>query len=44
MRMLASNHQTEHGDHNGGVRERTEEAGGVYYPIGRTTMSTSQTP
>jgi hypothetical protein len=42
--MLAANHWTEHRDHNGGVRGRTERAEGVYNPIGRTTISTNQTP
>jgi hypothetical protein len=43
-RMLAANHQTEHDDHNGWVKGRTEGAEGVYNPIGRTTISTNQTP
>jgi len=42
--MLAANHQTEDGDPNGGVRKRTEKAEGVCNPIGRTTISTKQTP
>ena len=42
--MLAANHWTEHGDPNGGVRERTKGAEGVYNPIRRTTISTNQTP
>ena len=42
--MLATNHWTECGIPNGGVRERTEGAEGVCNPIGRTTMSTNQTP
>ena len=29
---------------NAGVRERTEEAGGVCSPIGGTILSTNQTP
>jgi hypothetical protein len=41
--MLAANHWTEHGNPNGGVRERTEEAEGVCNSIGRT-ISTTQTP
>jgi hypothetical protein len=41
--MLAANHRTEHEDHNGGVRGRTEEAEAVFTPIGRTTISTNQT-
>jgi hypothetical protein len=28
----------------GGVRERTEGAKGVYNPVGKTTISTNQTP
>jgi len=44
MRMVAANHQTEQGDPNGGVREKTEGAEGVCNPIGRTTISTNQTP
>jgi hypothetical protein len=44
MWMLTANHQTEHVDHNGGVRRRTEEAEGVCNPIGRTTLSMNQTP
>jgi len=43
MRMPAANHWTEHGDPNGGVREKTEGAEGVCNPIGRTTISTNQT-
>ena len=39
--MLTANHWTEHGVPNG---ERTEGAEGVCNPIGRTTISTSQTP
>jgi hypothetical protein len=35
--MFAGNHWTEHWVPNGGVRERTN-------PIGRTTISTNQTP
>jgi hypothetical protein len=42
--MLTANHWTEHGDPNGGVRERTEGAERVCSPIGRTTISTNQTP
>jgi len=41
--MLVTNHWTEHGVSNGGVRERTEGTEGVFNPIGRTTFSTSQT-
>jgi hypothetical protein len=44
MGMLTGNHQTEHGDPNGGVRGRTEGAEGDCNPIGRTTISTHQTP
>jgi hypothetical protein len=36
--MLAANHQTEHGDPIGGVRERTEGAEGVCNTIGRKTV------
>jgi hypothetical protein len=39
--MLPVIHWTEHGDPNGGVRERTDEAEGVCNPIGRTTISTN---
>jgi hypothetical protein len=42
--MLAVNHWTEHRVPNGGVTERTEEAEGVCNPIGRTTISTKETP
>jgi hypothetical protein len=42
--MLAANHRTEHKIPNGGVRERTEGAEGVYNIIGSTTISTNQTP
>jgi hypothetical protein len=42
--MLETNHGTEYGVLNGGVREKTEEAKGVCNPIGRTTISTNQTP
>jgi hypothetical protein len=38
MRMLASNHWTEQGDTNGGVRGRTGGAEEVCNPIGRTTI------
>ena len=44
MWMLAVNHRTEHRDPNGGAKERTEGAEGVYNPIGKTTISTNQTP
>jgi len=44
MRMLAANHWTEHRYPSGRVRERTEGAEGVCNPIGRTTISTNQTP
>jgi len=44
MRMLVANHWTEQRDHNGGVREKIEGAERVCYPIGRTTISTNQTP
>jgi len=42
--MLAANHQTEHRDPYRGVRERSEGAKRVCNPIGRTTISTNQTP
>jgi hypothetical protein len=42
MRMLTANHWTEHGNLNGGARERTEGAEGVSRPIGKTTISTNQ--
>jgi hypothetical protein len=42
--MLTANHWTEHRILNGGVREKTEGAEGVYNPIGRTTISTNQNP
>jgi hypothetical protein len=38
MWMLVDNHWTEHRDPNGGVREKTKEAEGVFNPIGRTTI------
>jgi len=44
MRMLAASHWIEQGDPKGGVREKTEGAEGVCKPIGRTTISTNQTP
>jgi hypothetical protein len=40
--MLTAKHRIEHRDHNGGVREKTEGAEGVYNTIGRTTISTNQ--
>jgi hypothetical protein len=42
--MLAANHWTELGVPNRGVRERTEGAEGVCNSIGRTTISTNQSP
>ena len=46
--MLTVNHWTEHrvpnGVVKGGVRERTKGAAGVCNSIGRTAMSTNQTP
>jgi hypothetical protein len=42
MPMLAANHWTELGDHNGGVWERMEGAEGVCNPI--RTITTNQTP
>jgi hypothetical protein len=44
MRMLTANHWTECRDPNGEVRARTEGVEGVCNPIGRTTISTNQTP
>lgn len=35
MRILAANHQTEHGDPNGGARGRTEGVEGVCNHIGK---------
>jgi len=32
MKMLAAKHQTEHGEPNGGVREKTEGAEGFATP------------
>jgi hypothetical protein len=42
--MLVANHWTEHKFSNGVVRQRTEGAEGVCNTIGRTTISTNQTP
>jgi hypothetical protein len=42
--MLAANYCTQCGVLNGGVREWSEEAEGVFNPLGRTTISTNQTP
>ena len=42
--MLSANHWTEHGDSNGGIREKTERAEGVCNPIRRTTIWTNQYP
>jgi hypothetical protein len=42
--MLADVHWTEYRGPNGGVRERTEGVEDVCNPIGRTTVSTNQTP
>jgi hypothetical protein len=44
MQMLAAKHRTENRDPNEGVGERTEGTEGVLNPIGRTTVSTNQTP
>jgi hypothetical protein len=41
--MFTANHWTEHGDLNGGVRERTEGAEGVCSLTGGTTILTNQT-
>jgi hypothetical protein len=40
--MLAANHRTEHGDHNRGVRGRTEGAEGILNPIGRKNNNINQ--
>ena len=42
--MHAAKHRTESKDHNGGVRVRTEGSERVCKHIGRTTISTNQTP
>jgi hypothetical protein len=42
--MLTAKHWTEQGIINGIDRERTKGAEGVCNPIGRTTISTNQTP
>jgi len=42
--MLTANHWTENRVPNEEVRERTEVAEGVGNPIGRTIISTKQTP
>jgi len=42
--MPTANHWTEQGIPTGEVKERTEGAEGVCNPIGRTTISTNQTP
>jgi len=44
MRMLGANHWTELVDSNGGVREKNEGAKGICNPVGRTAVSTNQTP
>jgi hypothetical protein len=44
MQVLAANHRAETSNPNGEVRGRTEGAEGVCNPIGRTTISTTQTP
>jgi hypothetical protein len=41
---LTANHWTEHRIPKGGVRERTEGPDEVCKPIGRTAISTNQTP
>jgi hypothetical protein len=40
--MHAANHWTEHGNPNGGVRDRTEGAKGVCNLIERTKISNNQ--
>jgi hypothetical protein len=42
--MLTTNHWTEHEVLNGRGRKRTEGTEGIFNPIGRTTISTNQTP
>ena len=42
--MFTTNHWTEHGIPNSGVRERTEGVEWVCNPIGRTTISPNQNP
>jgi hypothetical protein len=42
--MLKASHWTEWWDPNEGIRERTEKAEEVCKPIGRTIVSTNQTP
>jgi hypothetical protein len=42
--MLTANHWTEHGVPNRGVGERTEGFEGVCNSIGKTKISTNQTP
>jgi hypothetical protein len=44
MQILTVNQQTEPRDPNGRVGGRTEGAEGDCNPIGRTTISTNQTP
>jgi hypothetical protein len=44
MWVLIDNHWTEHGNHNRGIRGRTEGGERVCDPIGRTTLSTNHTP
>jgi hypothetical protein len=44
MWIQAAKYQTEDRNPNGGVKERTERAEGVCNPIGRTIISTNQTP
>ena len=39
MQILAANHWTEQGDHNEGVKGRTEEAEGLCNCVGGTTIS-----
>jgi hypothetical protein len=42
--MLTAIHWNKHGVLNGGVNKKTEGAEGIFNPIGRTTISTNQTP
>ena len=43
MQILAANHWTEQGDHNEGVKGRTEEAEGLCNCVGGTTISNNKT-
>ena len=43
MQILAANHWTEQGDHNEGVKGRTEEAEGICNCVGGTSISNNKT-